>query len=185
MLALGGFFDLQSAPGKGTTATLALPVARHVDPELTPKVSGIRHNRATLISPLPSQLSSTKIRVLLVDDHIMVRQGLRAMLDAYPDVELVGEAGNGEEAIQLVDQLGPTVVLMDINMPKMNGIEATKEIMLRHPETIIIALSVNATDPDQKAATHAGAVQLITKEVAVEQLYDAIQKAMEKRETIV
>lgn len=184
MRALGGFFDIQSAPGKGTTATLALPVAPHVDGGLSPKVSGLRHNQTTPI-PVPSQPSSTKIRVLLVDDHIMVRQGLRAVLDAYPDVELIGEAGNGEEAVQLVDQLGPTVVLMDINMPKMNGIEATKEIKFRHPETIIIALSVNATDNDQEATKQAGAIQLITKEVAVEQLYDAIQEAMKKPETIV
>lgn len=70
-----------------------------------------------------------------VNDHFIVRQGRRAVLDAYPDMELVGEAGNGEEAIQLVDQLDPAVVLMDINMLKMNGIEATKEIMVHHPET--------------------------------------------------
>ena len=72
-----------------------------------------------------------------VNDHFIVRQRLR-VLDAYPDMELVGEAGNGEEAIQLVDQLDPAVVLMDINMPKMNGIEGTKEIMVHHPEIIII-----------------------------------------------
>ncbi|UVT20329.1 MAG: CHASE3 domain-containing protein [Nitrospira sp.] len=183
MRALGGFLELRSAPGKGTTATLVLPVARHVETELSPKVSGIRDHRATVISDFPSQLSSTKIRVLLVDDHIMVRQGLRAMLDAYPDVELIGEAGNGEEAVQLVDQLCPSVVLMDINMPKMNGIEATKAIMVRHPDTIVIALSVNATDTDQEAAAQAGAVQLITKEVAVDQLYAAMQQAMKKRKT--
>lgn len=180
MRALGGFFDLQSAPGEGTTARLVLPVTRHVDTELSPTVAGTRQHHATLISsPLPSP---TKIRVLLVDDHIMVRQGLRAVLDAYPDVELIGEAGNGEEAVQLVNQLHPTVVLMDINMPKMNGIEATKTIMASHPETIIIALSVHVTDTDLEAAKQAGAVQLITKEVAVEQLYDAIQEAMKKRE---
>lgn len=183
MRALGGFLELQSAPGTGTTATLMLPVARQVETELSSKVSGIRDHRATRSSPMPSHLSSKKIRVLLVDDHIMVRQGLRAVLDAYPDVELVGEAGNGEEAVQLVDQLGPTVVLMDINMPKMNGIEATKAIMVRHPDTIVIALSVNATDTDQEATTEAGAVQLISKEVAVERLYDAMQEAMKKRKT--
>jgi DNA-binding NarL/FixJ family response regulator len=122
--------------------------------------------------------------VLLVDDHIMVRQGLRAVLNAYPDIELVGEAGNGAEAIQLADQLHPAVVLMDINMPKMNGIEATKDIMIHHPEMIIIALSVNAAENDHEATRRAGAVQLITKEAAVEQLYDAIQKAIKRKKTM-
>ncbi|MGC4095688.1 MAG: response regulator [Nitrospira sp.] len=183
MRALGGEFDLKSAPGKGTLATLIVPVRWPAEKELSVAVSETRQNPATAIPVLPSPLASTIIRVLLVDDLIMVRQGLRAVLDAYPDIELVGEAGNGEEAIHLVDQLHPAVVLMDINMPKMNGIEATKKIMVHHPETIVIALSVNTSENDHEATRRAGAVQLITKEAAVEQLYDAIQKAMKEKRT--
>jgi DNA-binding NarL/FixJ family response regulator len=130
----------------------------------------------TLHSPLSTHPS---IRVLLVDDHVMVRQGLRAVLDAYADIELVGEADNGEEAIQLVDRLRPSVVVMDINMPKMDGIEATAHIMRRYPETVVIGLSVNAAGENQEAMRRAGAVRLMTKEAAVEQLYDEIRAAVQ------
>lgn len=123
-------------------------------------------------------LPGHRIRVLLVDDHVMVRQGLRVVLDAYADVELIGEAGNGEEAIQLVDRLRPAVVVMDINMPKMDGIEATEQIKRRYPETIVIGISVNAAKENEESMIRAGAVRLMTKEAAVEQLYDEIQKAV-------
>lgn len=183
MRSLGGYFELQSAPGKGTTATLMLPLINPAEMELDSTISGSRDSHATPI-PVSSPPSSTNTRVLLVDDHIMVRQGLRAVLDAYSNIELVGEAGNGEEAIQLVDQLRPAVVLMDVNMPKMNGIQATKEILEHHPDTIIIALSVNAAENDHEVMRQAGAVQLITKEAAVEQLYDVIQKAMNNKKIV-
>jgi DNA-binding NarL/FixJ family response regulator len=113
-----------------------------------------------------------------VDDHIMVRQGLRAVLDAYADVELTGEAGNGEEAVRLVEQLRPAVVVMDITIPTMDGVEATKQIKRRYPETIVIGLSVNATKENEEAMKRAGAVGLMTKEAAVEQLYGVIQAAV-------
>src|SRR5690349_10278921 len=183
MRSLGGYFELQSAPGKGTTATLMLPLINPAEMELDSTISGSRDSHATPI-PVSSPPSWTSTRVLLVDDHIMVRQGLRAVLDAYSNIELVGEAGNGEEAIQLVDQLRPAVVLMDVNMPKMNGIQATKEILEHHPDTIIIALSVNAAENDHEVMRQAGAVQLITKEAAVEQLYDVIQKAMNNKKIV-
>ena len=122
--------------------------------------------------------------MLLVDDHVMVRQGLRAVLDAYADIELVGEAGNGEEAVQLAGKLRPAVIMMDINMPKMNGIEATAQIKSRYPEIIVIGLSVNAAQEDQEAMKRAGAVRFMTKEAAVEQLYDAIEEAVRKGSSV-
>jgi DNA-binding NarL/FixJ family response regulator len=100
------------------------------------------------------------------------------VLDAYADLELVGEAGNGEEAVRLVDQLRPAVVVMDINMPKMDGIEATGKIKSRYPETIVIGLSVNAAKENEEAMKLAGAVQLMTKEAAMAELYGAIQGAV-------
>jgi DNA-binding NarL/FixJ family response regulator len=108
----------------------------------------------------------------------MIRQGLRAVLEAYPDIELVGEAGNGEEAVSLVDRLEPSVVIMDISMPKMNGIEATGRITARHPAIAVIGLSVNAEGDNQAAMLKAGARRLLTKEAAVEQLYGAIKSAV-------
>jgi CheY-like chemotaxis protein len=76
-------------------------------------------------SPLSTHSS---IRVLLVDDHAIVRQGLRSVLDSYANIKLVGEAANGEEAVALTEKLRPAVVVMDINMPKMNGVEVTAQI---------------------------------------------------------
>lgn len=116
--------------------------------------------------------------LLLVDDHAMMRKGLRSVLDAYPDIQVVGEARDGIEAVKLVGQLHPRVVLMDINMPRMNGIEATVKIKQQYPETIIIGLSVNATDKNQEAMRRAGASRLLSKEVAVDQLYTVVQDAV-------
>ena len=181
MRALGGSFEIHSVPGQGTTATLLLPLARNGEVEGNVKAVGPKKRpSSTVASTL--QPPASRIRVLLVDDHIMVRQGLRVILDAYADIELVGEAANGEEAVRLVDQLRPTVVVMDINMPKMNGIEATERIKRRYPDTIVVGLSVNAAKENEEAMKQAGAVGLMTKEAAVEQLYDVIVEAVKKRE---
>lgn len=106
----------------------------------------------------------------------MIRQGLRAVLDAYGDIELVGEAGNGKEAVRLVDQLKPDVVVMDITMPKMNGIEATREIKTRYPDITVIGLSVNADRENQAWVLESGAAFLLTKEAAVEELHEVIMR---------
>jgi DNA-binding NarL/FixJ family response regulator len=127
--------------------------------------------RRSKADPLP-------IRVLLVDDHAMVRQGLKSLLENYPDVQVIGEAGNGEEAVFLADQLRPGIVVMDVNMPQMNGIEATALIKERHPEMPIIGLSVNCDANTQKAMKAAGALVMIRKEEAVEQLYNQIQETI-------
>jgi DNA-binding NarL/FixJ family response regulator len=123
------------------------------------------------------------IQVLIVDDHAIVRQGIRSMLEGYPDIHVVGEARNGLEAIFLVEKFRPSIVLMDINMPKMNGIEATAQITNGYPDTSIIGLSVNATTQSHEAIKQAGAVQLLPKETAVEELYAAICQAVTNRET--
>ena len=121
------------------------------------------------------------IRVLLVDDHAMVRQGLRSILGTYPDFEIVGEASNGEEALRYVRELAPSVVVMDINMPKLNGIEATARIKRTYPHVVIVGLSVNASDENRHAMRAAGASMLLTKEAAVEQLYAEIKESVNRR----
>jgi DNA-binding NarL/FixJ family response regulator len=121
-----------------------------------------------------------RIRVLLVDDHILVRQGLRTYLDRYADIELVDEAADGEEAVKLADLLRPAVVVMDINMPRMNGIEATGHIMRKHPHLHVIGLSFDVGKRNREAMLEAGARMLLDKESWREQLYHAIHQAVDK-----
>ena len=130
------------------------------------------------IIPIPHEPLQQRIRVLLVDDHAMVRQGLRSVLDNYANIEVVGEASNGEEAIAAATALKPTLVLMDINMPKMNGIDATMAIKAHFPDMIVIGLSVHAGGANEKAIIQAGASMLLTKEAVVEELYQAIERVM-------
>ena len=121
------------------------------------------------------------LNVLIVDDHPIVRHGLRTMLESYDDVEVIGEAGDGLEAVRLAEQLLPGIVVMDINMPTMNGIEATRQITARHPNIIVIGLSVNTADYHRYAMTRAGAAMLLAKEEAVEKLHDAIIATIKQR----
>lgn len=118
-----------------------------------------------------------KIRVLIVDDHVMVRQGLRALLVSYPNLEVVGEAGNGEEAVLNAAKLQPTIVVMDIGMPSLDGIGATRLIKTQYPQIAVLGLSVNAPTYHVDAMLKAGAFEVLTKEKAVDELYSAIQRA--------
>ncbi|HJT19494.1 MAG TPA: GAF domain-containing protein [Nitrospira sp.] len=180
MRALDGSFDIQSAPGQGTTATLTLPLQANDDQRY--KNASPPKRTSSSFSPNPTLVSRTslppRIRLLLVDDHTMVRKGLRSVLEGYADLEVVGEAANGEEAMDQVVKHEPAIVLMDISMPKMNGIEGTARIKERRPDIQIIGLSVNADEVNHSAMLKAGAVTLLTKEAAVEQLYGAIQDVM-------
>lgn len=100
------------------------------------------------------------------------------MLDACPDIEVIAEASNGQEAFDLAQKLKPSVVVIDINMPLMNGIEATAHIRAALPDTVVIGVSVNASVDNQEAMRMAGASILLPKEAAGDQLYGAIQTAM-------
>ena len=108
----------------------------------------------------------------------MMRQGLRGILESYPDIEVVGEACDGLEAIIAMELLHPRAVLIDVNMPKMNGVEATAEIKSRFSEAIVLGLSAHEEEGTKGALLQAGASMLITKESAGEQLYGAIQKVV-------
>ena len=117
------------------------------------------------------------IRVLIADDHAMVRQGLCGLLAAYGNIQVVGEAADGEEAVTLTIQLQPEVVLMDVNMPQMDGIEATRRIKQIIPATIVIGLSVQNAAHVGRVMREAGAAAFLNKEAAVEDLYQTIQVA--------
>ena len=107
--------------------------------------------------------SSESIRVLVADDHPVFRRGMRAILGAEPDTELLGEATNGEEAVTLALELRPDVILMDLNMPKVTGIEATQRILEASPDTAILMLTMFEDDKSILAAMRAGAHGYVLK----------------------
>lgn len=121
------------------------------------------------------------IRILITDDHGVVRQGLRMFLSTDPAFEVVGEAENGERAVALARELSPDVVLMDLLMPVMNGIEATQEIRSGLPEVEVIALTSVLEDASVTGAVRAGAIGYLLKDTDSEELARAIKAAAEGR----
>jgi DNA-binding NarL/FixJ family response regulator len=118
-----------------------------------------------------------KIRVLLADDHTVVRQGLRALLAAEEDIEIIGEAENGRQALQLVKKLLPDVVVMDIAMPVLNGVEATRQITRYVPSVKVLVLSTYSNDEYVEQLTEAGAAGYLVKQTAANDLLKAIREA--------
>ena len=121
------------------------------------------------------------IRILLVDDVALVRDALRTNLSAYPRFVIVGEACNGEEALACVQRCDPSVVVMDIQMPRLNGIQATALIKRFFPQVIVLGLSVHATEDVREEMIKAGATSVLTKDHAGERLPEEIAKAVEYR----
>ncbi len=121
--------------------------------------------------------SSTAIRVLVVDDHAVVREGLRNFLGMLPGIELVGEASSGAEALTVAAQVKPQVVLMDLVMPQMDGIEATRQLREKHPELKVIVLTSFADENKLFPALRAGAVAYLLKDVGPRELADTILAA--------
>jgi DNA-binding NarL/FixJ family response regulator len=123
-------------------------------------------------------------RVLLVDDESLVRRILKQILTSYPDMELVGEAATGYEAVDAVERLQPDIVVMDIRMPGLDGIAAAREIRVKHPHVKIIGLSEYAYGYNTDAMEKAGAVGVYQKSNAFEELYPAIKKVTAVHPTI-
>ena len=117
------------------------------------------------------------IRVLLAEDHTIVRKGLRSLLDAEADIQVVGEAENGREAIDKVEQLLPDIVVMDITMPGLNGLEATRQIKKRFPDVQILILTVHTSEEYVLQILRAGASGYLVKQAAPTELISAIQAA--------
>ena len=122
-----------------------------------------------------------KLRVLLADDHIVMRAGLRALLDRQPNLEVVGECENGRETVELAGSLRPDVVVMDVGMPGLNGIEATKTIVDRHSSPAVVILSMHADESYVMRALKAGARGYLLKDSAAADLIGAIQAVSQGR----
>ena len=122
-------------------------------------------------------MSTKRIQVAVVDDHQAVRKGLTALIQGFDDLELVGQATNGAEAVRLCDEVQPDVVLMDLVMPEMDGIEATEIILSRHPEISILALTSFRDEDLIDAMLDAGAVGYLLKDASLDELVGAIRMA--------
>jgi PAS domain S-box-containing protein len=158
-LARGG----SSAMEKEASQLLRADVPRHGEGLTSPGLSG----------------SDKVLRVLLADDHAMVRQGLRSILESYRDISVVGEAADGEEAVEMAGRLAPDVIVMDVNMAKLDGIEATRRVKSRWPGIIVVGLSVSTRAQVESLLLEAGASCYVSKEAAGDQLYGAIGLAVQ------
>jgi DNA-binding NarL/FixJ family response regulator len=116
------------------------------------------------------------IRIGIADDNELVRETLRLMLDCSPNIKVVGEAENGSEAIAMVEAFQPDVVLMDISMPVVNGIQATRSITSNFPDTKVIVLGIHTDQTSSDTALQAGACQFLTKDCGREKLLNAIKE---------
>ncbi|MFC0042150.1 response regulator [Actinomadura rayongensis] len=115
-----------------------------------------------------------RTRILVVDDQTVVREGLILLLNLLPDIEVVGSAGDGERAVELVAELRPEVVLMDLRMPRVDGAEATRRIKADHPEVEVVVLTTYADDESIFAALRAGARGYLTKDAGADEIARAV-----------
>ena len=120
---------------------------------------------------------SEPITILIVDDHTVVRQGVRTLLDMHPDLQVVGEAESAEAALPLVEKLVPDVVLLDLVLPGMNGVEATRQMKRISPRTQIVVLTSYAEDEHVFPALRAGAISYLLKDIRPRELAESIRKA--------
>jgi PAS domain S-box-containing protein len=189
MHGLGGLLSVVSELGKGTTATLTLPLnarderdrrEKRESPNLQDSADvELSLSRVLPVPPVSLISHPSRIRILIVDDHAMIREGLKAILQDYPEFELVGEAGNGREAVASTRSLHPDVVIMDVTMPVMDGIEATRLIKNEWPDVIVIGLTVHSGTQVSAALHEAGASNILNKEAAVDELPRTIQESLE------
>ncbi|MDZ4246348.1 MAG: response regulator transcription factor, partial [Dehalococcoidia bacterium] len=120
-----------------------------------------------------------KIKVFLTDDHIILREGIRSLLKKVPDMELVGEAGEGAEAVKKVEHLKPDVVLMDITMPGLNGLEATRQILKKNPQIKVLILTMHETGQYLSQMLQVGASGYVVKTTASTELIAAIRSVFQ------
>lgn len=167
-----GRMDITSAPGRGTTVVLHVPLAGLPPPraDKPPAPEDKAPGAATTSHPAPS-----RIRVLVADDHAVVRQGLVQLLSREADLTVIGEAVDGLEAIEKARALRPDVILMDVSMPQMNGLEATRRIVSSWPEIRVIGLSLRTRDEMMAQMLEAGAKGYLVKDCPIEEIIAAIR----------
>jgi DNA-binding NarL/FixJ family response regulator len=140
---------------------------------------GRQRGIVSFFSPLENTMEpGNNVRVLLVDDHVIVRQTLRGLLQACPNIEVVGEASDGAEAIACVGRLQPAVVVMDMNTKKLDGITAARLIKRQYPHVLVLGFSADLKEYNVYTMQQAGAFEVLQQEDALKDLYAAIQRAV-------
>jgi DNA-binding NarL/FixJ family response regulator len=142
-----------------------------------PGMIEVENNDLELEPNTELEATNSTITILIVDDHAIVREGLRAMLESQENLNVIGEASNGLSAIQLVDELEPRVVLMDISMPIMDGLEATAKIKAQHPTVTVIILTMYRTESHVLQAIRAGASGYLLKDSPRTEVLETIRAA--------
>ena len=176
---IGGAFEIDSSPGIGARFTLRAPLAIGEPLEPIPYAQPVEIDQSEGNRLIRSE---EKIRILLVDDHAVMREGLARLLGQETGFEIVGQASDGQEAVELAGELLPDVILMDVSMPRMNGLDATRVIHRQHPDISIIGLSLYQEEERAKAMLDAGAAVYLTKSGPPADLKAAIRGCM--KETI-
>ncbi len=175
---IGGHLEVDSSPGNGSRFTIVAPLTQ-TRPILA-AADSLSQSEGTI--PRSEQPVSGTIRVLIADDHAVMRQGLSTSLSQEPDMVIVGEAVDGEMALEKARRLHPDVVLMDVGMPKMNGIEATQKIHTEMPKVRVIGLSMYEENEGAKAMFDVGAVAYLSKSCSVDALTTTIRRCVGKPE---
>jgi PAS domain S-box-containing protein len=169
---IGGKLMIESTPGEGTCITLVAPSGRMV---ATSEESPSKPGQPDAEKTIKMQWKPDVCRVLVVDDHEIMREGLVRLLQSEDDMELVGEAGSGAEAIEMAERLEPDVIVMDVNLGAMSGIEATRAILSQQPHIQVIALSMHNDKDIAVAMYNAGACDYLTKSGPCEDLIESIR----------
>lgn len=187
---IGGRMEIESVRGEGSCVRLYAPV-----PMTDEQQVGTNEMHRTLVEALeetkpeepPAPFTGAPIRVLLADDHRIIRASLAGLLRSQPGIEVAGQAGDGQEVIDKTVNLRPDVVVMDVTMPVIDGVEATRRLMNQFPDLCVIALSMHEKEDMQRAMRDAGAIRYLTKDGPPDMLIAAIKScyAKKKREQAV
>jgi CheY-like chemotaxis protein len=186
LLVMGGNFNVQSSPGNGTVVELVWPASEPGrEAPAAAQISELRsvERQHSGHGPASSEKAG-KITVLLVDDHAIVRQGIASVLDSEPDMVVIAEAADGEEAVEAVGLYRPQVVVMDVNLPRLNGVQASRIICERHPDVRLIGLSIHNDRGVRQAMLDAGATDYLYKDGPVETLIETIRRQSGARSTV-